>query len=213
MRVRMKKGEGAGTALVRLVSKGRRRYGGYIVHVGIVFMFIGFTGAAYDVEQEKALRPGETMAIGDHTVRYDAQPRMEADPNKRMIFTDMTIARPVRTVRTKGSGRAGEVHLPDPPGDAHDQRSQSEVVRVRRRLRHHEHGRPFHHGEARSESSFGRWSRGSGSAASFFYSARFSGCGRPGVSSSATRLLAPDPAGFVSLRRAPSLRWLSSWRA
>ena len=71
-------------------SKGRRRYGGYIVHVGIVFMYIGFTGAAYDVEQESALRPGETMSIGQHTVRYD-QPRMEADPNKRMIFTDMTL--------------------------------------------------------------------------------------------------------------------------
>ncbi|NNE17198.1 MAG: hypothetical protein HKN10_01855, partial [Myxococcales bacterium] len=90
MRVRMRKGEGAGTALVTLVSKGRRRYGGYIVHVGVVFMFIGFTGAAYDVEQESALRPGETMDIGKHTVRYD-QPRMEADPNKRMIFTDMTL--------------------------------------------------------------------------------------------------------------------------
>jgi cytochrome c-type biogenesis protein CcmF len=93
MRVRMRRGEGAGTAIFRLVSKGRRRYGGYIVHVGIVFMFVGFTGAAYDVEQEKALRPGETMAIGDHTVRYD-QPRMEADPNKRMIFTDMTLLDP-----------------------------------------------------------------------------------------------------------------------
>jgi cytochrome c-type biogenesis protein CcmF len=93
MRVRMRKGEGAGTAIFRLVSKGRRRYGGYIVHIGIVIMFIGFTGAAYDVEQEKALRPGETMAIGKHTVRYD-QPRMEADPNKRMIFTDMTLLDP-----------------------------------------------------------------------------------------------------------------------
>jgi cytochrome c-type biogenesis protein CcmF len=90
MRVRMRKGENAGTALLRLTSKGRRRYGGYIVHVGIVFMYIGFTGAAYDVEQESALRPGETMSIGNHTVRYD-QPRMEADPNKRMIFTDMTL--------------------------------------------------------------------------------------------------------------------------
>jgi cytochrome c-type biogenesis protein CcmF len=93
LRVRMRKGESAGTALVRLVSKGRRRYGGYIVHIGIVLMFVGFTGAAYDVEQEKALRPGETMAIGKHTVRYD-QPRMEADPNKRMIFTDMTLLGP-----------------------------------------------------------------------------------------------------------------------
>ncbi|MBW2405387.1 MAG: cytochrome c biogenesis protein CcsA [Deltaproteobacteria bacterium] len=90
VRVRMRKGESAATALVRLVSRGRRRYGGYIVHIGAVFMYIGFTGAAYDVEQESALRPGETMTIGRHTVRYD-QPRMETDPNKRMIFTDMTI--------------------------------------------------------------------------------------------------------------------------
>ena len=93
MRVRMRRGEGAATGLFRLISKGRRRYGGYIVHIGIVLMFVGFTGAAYDVEQEKALRPGETMAIGKHTVRYD-QPRMEADPNKRMIFTDMTLLDP-----------------------------------------------------------------------------------------------------------------------
>jgi cytochrome c-type biogenesis protein CcmF len=90
VRVRMKKGENVGTALTRLVSKGRRRYGGYIVHVGVVFMYIGFTGAAYDVEQESALRPGDTMSIGQHSVRYD-QPRMEADPNKRMVFTDMTL--------------------------------------------------------------------------------------------------------------------------
>jgi cytochrome c-type biogenesis protein CcmF len=90
VRVRMKKGESAFTALGRLVSKGRRRYGGYIVHVGVVLMFIGFTGAAYDVEEESALRPGETMSVGSHTIRYD-QPRMEADPNKRMIFTDMTL--------------------------------------------------------------------------------------------------------------------------
>ena len=90
VRVRMRKGEGPFTAFGRLVSKGRRRYGGYIVHIGVVFMFIGFTGAAYDIEQESALKPGETMAIGSHTVRYD-QPRMEADPNKRMIFTDMTL--------------------------------------------------------------------------------------------------------------------------
>ncbi|MGD8824695.1 MAG: cytochrome c-type biogenesis CcmF C-terminal domain-containing protein, partial [Myxococcales bacterium] len=90
VRVRMRRGEGPGTAFARLISKGRRRYGGYIVHVGVVLMFVGFTGAAYDVEQEKALRPGETMSVAGHTVRYD-QPRMETDPNKRMIFTDMTL--------------------------------------------------------------------------------------------------------------------------
>ncbi|MCA9613063.1 MAG: cytochrome c biogenesis protein CcsA, partial [Myxococcales bacterium] len=89
-RVRMKKGEGPIRALTQLVSRARRRYGGYLVHVGIVFMYVGFTGAAYDVEREAALRPGSTMEIGDYVLRYD-RPRMESDPNKRMIFTDLTV--------------------------------------------------------------------------------------------------------------------------
>lgn len=89
-RVRMRRGENALVALGRLVSRARRRYGGYIVHVGIVFMYIGFTGAAYDVEREAALRPGSSLEIEGYSLRYD-RPRMESDPNKRMIFTDMTV--------------------------------------------------------------------------------------------------------------------------
>lgn len=89
-KVRMKKGEGPFTALAQLVSRARRRYGGYLVHVGIVFMYVGFTGAAYDVEKEAAVRPGGTIEIADYTLRYD-RPRMESDPNKRMIFTDLTV--------------------------------------------------------------------------------------------------------------------------
>lgn len=89
--VRMKnKGENPFTALVELVSRARRRYGGYVVHLGIVMMFMGFTGAAYDTEAESSLREGESLSVGDYQVRYDGV-RMEQDPNKRMIFTEMTI--------------------------------------------------------------------------------------------------------------------------
>jgi cytochrome c-type biogenesis protein CcmF len=83
-------GERVGTAFVNLVARGRRRYGGYVVHVGIVLMFLGFTGAGYDVEKEAALGPGEVMEVQRYRIRYDS-PRMEVDRNKRMIFTDMTI--------------------------------------------------------------------------------------------------------------------------
>jgi cytochrome c-type biogenesis protein CcmF len=53
-------------------------------------MYLGFTGAAYDVDKEAALRPGQAMDIGPYQVRYD-KPRMEVDPSKRMVFTDMTV--------------------------------------------------------------------------------------------------------------------------
>ena len=89
--VRMKNAkEGVFTALIELVARAKRRYGGYIVHAGLVSMYLGFTGAAYDVDKEAALRPGQSMEIGPYQVRYD-KPRMEVDPSKRMVFTDMTI--------------------------------------------------------------------------------------------------------------------------
>ena len=54
------------TALKMMVSKNRSRYGGYVVHLGIVFMFIGFTGHAFDKEKEFSLKVGET----DHVAGY-----------------------------------------------------------------------------------------------------------------------------------------------
>lgn len=90
VRVRTKKGEHPLVALASLVGRAKRRYGGYIVHVGMVLMYLGFTGAAYDVERETALRPGESIEVAGFEIRYDG-PRMEVDRNKRMIFTDVTI--------------------------------------------------------------------------------------------------------------------------
>ena len=46
-------------ALITLISKNRSRYGGYIVHLGIVFMFIGFSGKAFDSETEFAIKRGD----------------------------------------------------------------------------------------------------------------------------------------------------------
>jgi cytochrome c-type biogenesis protein CcmF len=77
-------------ALIELVSRAKRRYGGYLVHLGLVAMYFGFTGAAYDTEQEAALKPGQSMQVRGFTLRYDGS-RMETDPNRRMIFTDMSV--------------------------------------------------------------------------------------------------------------------------
>jgi cytochrome c-type biogenesis protein CcmF len=70
-------GEGLGAALVHLVERNRRRYGGYVVHAGLVIMFMGFSGAAYNVEEQKALSPGESMEIRSpfghtYTLTYQA---------------------------------------------------------------------------------------------------------------------------------------------
>jgi cytochrome c-type biogenesis protein CcmF len=58
-------------ALFELVGRNRRRYGGYVVHAGIVLLAIGIAGSsAYDTVREQKLRPGETLAIGDYRLKY-----------------------------------------------------------------------------------------------------------------------------------------------
>ena len=45
------------TALVGLVGRSKRRYGGYIVHVGIVLIFLGFAGEGFKKEQQGCSSP------------------------------------------------------------------------------------------------------------------------------------------------------------
>ncbi|MDQ3033523.1 MAG: cytochrome c biogenesis protein CcsA [Myxococcota bacterium] len=91
--------ESVPVALFNLVAKARRRYGGYTVHVGVVLIYLGFTGAAYDIEREAALRPGQTMEVGGYTVRYEGW-REEVDLNKRMTFAEITLIEDGRELAT-----------------------------------------------------------------------------------------------------------------
>src|SRR5688500_4536195 len=58
-------GEAAPVALMRLVARNRRRYGGYVVHFGIVLMFAAFAGLAFKKEIDVTLKPGESVEATD----------------------------------------------------------------------------------------------------------------------------------------------------
>jgi cytochrome c-type biogenesis protein CcmF len=66
-------GESAPLAFARLIGRNRRRYGGYIVHVGILIYFVAFTGMAFRRQQEATLKPGESVEMRSpfgHTYRF-----------------------------------------------------------------------------------------------------------------------------------------------
>jgi cytochrome c-type biogenesis protein CcmF len=64
-------GDGPARAVVMLVRRNRRRYGGYLVHAGMALMFIGIAASsALQDSSDANLRPGQTMRAGDYEVRY-----------------------------------------------------------------------------------------------------------------------------------------------
>jgi len=63
-------GENPFRALVNMTLKNKSRFGGYIVHLAIVFYFIGFTGSAFNVEVERTVKPGESLKAGMFSFEY-----------------------------------------------------------------------------------------------------------------------------------------------
>jgi len=66
--IRAKNGVGLIPAAIELTHRNTRRYGGYLVHMGIVFMFIGYTGAAFDVDVTKEVAPGGSFQLSHYDV-------------------------------------------------------------------------------------------------------------------------------------------------
>jgi cytochrome c-type biogenesis protein CcmF len=63
--------DGPARAIVSLVRRNRRRYGGYLVHAGMALLFMGIAASsALQDTQDANLRPGQTMRSGDYVVRY-----------------------------------------------------------------------------------------------------------------------------------------------
>ena len=63
--------ESPGTALLKLVGRNRRRYGGYVVHVGMAVLFVGVAASsAFAHHQDVRLLPGQSTKVGGYTITY-----------------------------------------------------------------------------------------------------------------------------------------------
>jgi cytochrome c-type biogenesis protein CcmF len=86
-------GEGAGTALVNLVGKNRRRYGGYVIHVGVVMIAVGIAASsAFRVEEQKTIKAGESFQAGPYTLTYRGVKNTE-DEHVATLHAEVEVAR------------------------------------------------------------------------------------------------------------------------
>jgi cytochrome c-type biogenesis protein CcmF len=67
-------------ALVAVVARNRRRYGGYLVHAGVAVLLIGIAASSsFQTKQDVRLRPGQSAIVDGYTVTY-VRPTAKVDP-------------------------------------------------------------------------------------------------------------------------------------
>jgi cytochrome c-type biogenesis protein CcmF len=64
-----KSGKNLFASAIELTHRNTRRYGGYTIHMGIVLMFIGFTGWAFRLDSTVEVQPGSITNIGHYQLR------------------------------------------------------------------------------------------------------------------------------------------------
>jgi cytochrome c-type biogenesis protein CcmF len=87
------------TSLIGLVLSKRRKYGGYIIHLGIAVMFFGFAGKAYErmvdrtIERPAAMSPDRstaTFAFGEYEIVYERLIHT-SDDHKDAVTAEVSI--------------------------------------------------------------------------------------------------------------------------
>ena len=92
--------ESAPRALVRLVEKNRRRYGGYLIHVGVVAVFVGVAASsAFRVEVQQTLAPGQSMAAGKFQLTYE-RITQEEDAHVQRLMAVVQVTQNGRPIAT-----------------------------------------------------------------------------------------------------------------
>jgi cytochrome c-type biogenesis protein CcmF len=84
-------GEGSATALVNLFRRSGRRYGGYVVHVGIAVVALAVVmSQSQAVQAEATLAPGGSMLVGGRTIVLD-DIRDVTEPRRQQVVADLRI--------------------------------------------------------------------------------------------------------------------------
>jgi cytochrome c-type biogenesis protein CcmF len=100
VRARMARGEGVWHATRTLVARNRRRYGGYVVHIGVALLAMGVVGSnVYQVETERTLGAGETMSVGRYTLAYRGADATDA-ADRASLLVQMDVSRDGRALGT-----------------------------------------------------------------------------------------------------------------
>jgi cytochrome c-type biogenesis protein CcmF len=101
-RARRRMGEGLVRAMGGLLLRHNRRYGGFVVHLGILFIVVGVTGSqAWSVQREATLQKGQAVELAGYQFTFDGLSAREAG-NHFLVESTFTVTNgrmPARELR------------------------------------------------------------------------------------------------------------------
>jgi cytochrome c-type biogenesis protein CcmF len=90
-RARQRMGEGLMRAMGGLLLRHNRRYGGFVVHLGILFIVVGVTGSqAWSVQREATLQKGQAIDLAGYKFQFDGLAAREAG-NHFLVESTFTV--------------------------------------------------------------------------------------------------------------------------
>ncbi len=128
-------GESVPAAMVNLVAKNNRRYGGYVIHLGVVLAFVGIVASAFfKTEVKRSVKEGDTFQVGPYDLEYLGLETTETTASREH-------SRPGRSAAQRPANRddgAGQALLQTPPATGHRRRDPLDSRRrpLRRPRRH-----------------------------------------------------------------------------
>jgi len=82
------RGELPWIALGKLLRRQPRRYGGYLVHLGVLLMVVGVVGSSFfKTETQVSLTPGQTVSLGSYTLEYTGLSEFPARTHHKLVAT------------------------------------------------------------------------------------------------------------------------------
>ncbi|MBF0274532.1 MAG: heme lyase CcmF/NrfE family subunit [Nitrospinae bacterium] len=83
-----------------LINRNKRRYGGYIVHLGVVCCFVGIAGSSsYSTEKTEMLKEGEEMNIRNYTLQFEKIDYVKENETKEVITAKLNLFKDGKVLR------------------------------------------------------------------------------------------------------------------
>jgi cytochrome c-type biogenesis protein CcmF len=98
---RSSKGENPLQALFHLIGRNHRRYGGYIIHIGVILIALGFIGDTYfKQETQGTVTAGESLSVGDYSLRFDGLRGYSGSDGRDIVEANLTLYKDGNEIRS-----------------------------------------------------------------------------------------------------------------